>query len=177
MKPKFEFLRAEHDDTGGAGGGAAGTGSQESQQTPPAPAQEAPAKLGLVDRVVLQMQSKSHLQTEIQQLRTDLAARDGEVQQLRTENQRLAGELKLHQENEQKLADALKGANDQAQTANDAAAEMLRSKGIEPGKLPAATTESQETVEQLEEQLSKETDPKERFRLTQRIMALEGKAN
>jgi predicted RNase H-like nuclease (RuvC/YqgF family) len=123
------------------------------------------------------MRSKSGLQTEILQLRADLEKRDGELQQLRDENQRMAGQISEYQATEKRLADALKVSEEQAHDANTAAADMLRAKGVEPSTLPAATSEAQETVEQLNDKLSSESDPKERFRLTQRIIALQKKSN
>lgn len=121
------------------------------------------------------MSSKVSLSQEIHKLTGDLATANTTLEALRLENAQLKQQNSEHEANMQRLNQALSTSEGKAQDANTAAAQMLRAKGVDPAQLPAANNDAQDTIESLNDQLTKTTDPKERFRITNKIMALEAK--
>lgn len=169
MKPKSTPLYSEHNADGGTGGGAAPT------PTPPA-ALDAAQKPGIIEQVVSGLRSRQALTSEIAQLRQELATAHAENQTISAEVDRLTIDNAEHTANMQALTAALDAAQADQRSSNEIAADLLRAKGVSPTTLPAASNSMQPTVADLEDQLSKTSDPKERYRITNKIMALEATA-
>lgn len=168
------FLRAEEQEHGSAGGAAAptaptGTTAPEEQATPPAE-----QKPGVIEMAVASLKSKAALNGEISALKQQIATANDSLAAMTHERDELAAKVGTYEAEREQLSAALTTATEEKQTVDEAAAAKLRAHGVDPQQLPAAGQDAEETKEALEEKLAKTEDPKERFRLTEKLMALEG---
>ena len=161
---QFHVLRSEASPDGGDAGGGATTA-----QAAPEPTAKAP---NVIELAVAGLKSKAALNQEIHSLRDQLATATHERDQLRAENLRLTTENQRLLDGESQLREALTTAQGEAQTTQQAAAAQLASMGVAPTTLPGQTTDMPETLEQLESQLAKATDGKQRFIIQKKINAL-----
>lgn len=144
------------------------------QTPPPAPGdgQQPPASPSLVQSIVNGLRSKQALNTDIARLNGELSAARQEISDLRAENGRLLAENQRHTATLDELQKAVASLNSEASGTQQKAAAMLAAHGVAPAVLPPAA-ESAESAQSIQERLSKETDPRRRFILTQKLMEAE----
>ena len=170
--PFARILHAEASPEGGdtGGGGTPTAPEQSTPATPPSPEAKPP---NVIELAVAGLKSKAVLNQEITTLRETLSKAEHERDTIQAENLRLTTELTRYKDGETQLREALTKAEGENQTTQAAAATQLAGMGIAPTALPGQTSEMPETVEQLEGQLAKATDGKERFRIQKKINALQ----
>jgi chromosome segregation ATPase len=174
MKPKFPFLLTEHTaeaplNTATATGTPAAAAETPAAETPAPSAEAKPA--GLVERIMSRFEEKTELTTRITNLESQLTAitteRDSLKQSLdsvTTERDNLANE-------KAQIESALNAAEAKVKTVNEAAADIAAAASFPSANLPAAAEAPQDTIADLEKQLTASTDPKERQELALKIKA------
>jgi predicted nuclease with TOPRIM domain len=139
----------------------------------PAAAAEEPRKPGVIEQAMAGLRSKAALNTEIAQLKGTVESQAARIQELETQAAELSGKVVKFTADHAALEQALTEAAEEKQSVDEAAAAKLAAVGIAPTQLPPAGQDAQDTADSLRDKLKVEKDPKERFRLQQRIDALE----
>jgi LPS O-antigen subunit length determinant protein (WzzB/FepE family) len=157
-------LREEASEHATDGGGAT------TQQAAPVAEAKPP---GIIEQAMAGLRSKAALNAEIAQLAGKLQSEQARATQLEERNQLLEQQVAGFKADHARLEQAIQDAAEEKQTVDEAAAAKLASAGVPQAALPPAGQDAQDTAESLRDKLKSTTDPKERFRIQQRIDALE----
>ena len=134
---------------------------------------EEPKKPGVIEQAMAGLRSKAALNSEIAVLKGQLTTAQARVTELEGQVTTLSGQVSTYQQDHSRLEQVIKEAAEEKQTVDEAAAAKIASIGIVPSQLPAAGQDAQDTADSLRDKLKTEKDPKERYRIQQRIDTLE----
>jgi hypothetical protein len=174
------FLRSEAGELP-AGGSAAAPVAAAAAAEPAAPVAPAAAaapvaaveKPGLLQMAVAAAQSKGALLAKASTFEARAIAAETERDTLKGKLSAALGELATLCTERQQIAEALTSAQGEVASAEEKAAGIVASMGIDPVKVPAAAQGGVETLESLHAQLAAETDPDKRWDLAAKINAKE----
>ena len=123
------------------------------------------------------MKDKGGLLAQVNDLTGQLATATAEVTRLATELATAKSDLATVRGELAAVDTALGNARGEMKTAEALAVDIAASQGVPPAALPAAVVNgSVETLASLQEKMATTTDAKERFRIQEKIEALEEKA-